>query len=822
MRFLSPGKLDAILFSAGLMLLWAIALPTFICWDLTDEYRPIGLSLVGLCGLLGMLMGMASIAGSPSRYTRAECWIAWLSCPVMGLVLFWSARTMRIWDRQLAPLFPRAILDLEWLGWRGASVLMAAFVLGAVIVFVTQWIANRIVKRLVNKGVTRSGGMISVAVVLFVLASGRNLWNPWMHANSWRMGDIVLPGLKWMIPFVLVSAVVAPALMLSRTRSFWTRFALASCWLGGLLAAGVSYVAARNPNPRLPSVAVGCFCLGVLIPLILLSPKSVEATVEAGNPPLPDPQTRKKVCWLGAGLSVVLVLAAIVLVSRYDVKSLVTCPTNRWSTARQMQSFRTDSGTDFYGDVDGLNGSFHIRFSDQSDPNYLDRFQSFPMATYFKCKGMNTRINCSALQTIVFGRGVSLQDSVVTGQQISDLAQGGARLNCKDVKLIPSDSISQVPGNTLLLGLDGYQAGQISEFLTGVEAASPLSNLYVSNSEINLDDWKSLVRVAQTCSVSLHQSLLPEDLMERWQLKEGESISSMSLGQLKNQQSLNLKFAQNTDAIVSFLPAAEVQGNGLEDKIYQDYWGMLLLAGHRIESVQDRYETLALPRTQGTPSFRKSFLELARQNHWLVSESVSGSLESFYFPSYVPKLVADLRQFPEVKRISFDDSWVSSNRNYFRDAGLVSLDDLKTFTQLESLYLPVRVEPRDLAFLSKMPNLRELAISPRREAVNRPGFEQCLSLESLTLLNSPSRQVLLELVKIPTLKNLTIVDFGYQFSNPQSQAALRKRFQGVEVEFVPVHLYRPEPPDEFREHRKRCRERIRQKHSEGLDTISKD
>ena len=234
------------------------------------------------------------------------------------------------------------------------------------------------------------------------------------------------------------------------------------------------------------------------------------------------------------------------------------------------------------------------------------------------------------------------------------------------------------------------------------------------------------------------------------------------------------------------------------------FWTFVLWAGNLAGDVKREYAALGSTTTMDAADIRKRFEAF----DWIMS-TANDEVQSVYFPGVFHQLLVDLTHFPALKRLSLDAQWVKKAEGFgLANFAKVDLGPLGALPGLEELYLPADVEPIDLGFLGKMSNLQYLQISPRRSKLGLPGFEQGKSLKKLTLLNSPSRQVLGEVQMIMTLEELTIVDLRYQFVDPKVAAKLIAMFPNVKVTVVDSVEYRANTTQEFRDHIEQVKQEI--------------
>jgi hypothetical protein len=806
-RFLSwfrAGRNDPILFLVCLLVLASVALPSLIVMDVVwfnGRWNVVeNGTLIGLSAIAGLLVGLSAIFANPRSFSRFDRWLSVLGVVLMVVLLFWSANLSSVWGgKQLEEITWRNS-GTSWLGWSGVGLLVGIFIVVAVVVAIADWLSRRLTARIGSYKLTRTRGLVAIAAVLFVFALIRNIFG----AVFSNMEEVPKAIEMTLVGGGIACGVLIPVLVTNRIRSFWYRAIWAGLLCGFSASILIMVFSSEQHDPTFQNFGAGAFFGFLAIALTVVPPVGNKQQVPTEATETSSEQVSKKALgdWspIGSVLLLLTMVGSVLFVYLYEPVTLMSVGSaSRWELARKMRKLNCEPNVDFFGVAFSNQNSNYsnitIHFSADSNPNFLNQLEGFTVLASLTIVGVTPEINLSSLSKLQLSQ-LSLKESQIDQKQLQYLTNSNSYLQMDNVNYEGS-SQSVTPNLNGWWTIQGSEPGEISQLLGAVTDFKGAGNISLHECECDLGDWKELVRASQECQLRIGDTSFPRDLFDHWEQQEGETLRSMSIYRMSDRnQALRMVF--DTDVRMLF-SALQLEPDVPAIMNSESYWPMLLIAGDRT-GLEARLEQIGIRRGEGPAAFEVDLTAAAIENSWSMAESDSGTIESFYFPGVTKQLLGDLTGLPQLKRLSLDWRWIDENTFPVENLKQYDTSSLGNFTALESLQLPSNLEPRDLLFLGKLTRLRELQISPNREAVNKPGLEQCTSLRKLTLLNTPSGQVLKEVKQLKMLEELVILDLGYQLQDPKVVAALRAKFPQVKVTIVKVTDYQGFPTKEFEAH----------------------
>ena len=785
---------DSIVLSVVILILLSIALASV--FDVGNFYRTtsVGLSECLLGGFLGTLAGLSFIVGSPRHYRKFDR-VFVLAGIVSSVVAFaWAGRLNGIWNVASTFGLERQFALKYLTGWQGLCWLLAFSVLAVFVFWISHWVTRRVVKLGRRLEITRVRFLILIAVVLFAGS---------VIKNSAEYFEVMLRREVrqwiWLLPVSCFAAGIAVCgICMCHCRNFWLRGMIALIFGTVMAALGYYAVTIADMDP-IPAAFLMLFPIAFVVPLTLIRPiNSAESSQRVGDENSNSPREEKQWGILWSGTAIIALLLGVFTVQQFDINTLLSRQANRWSVAHHMRKLKSEVASSVSAVCSDQFSYFSISFDKESSSDDLKKFESFPVAATFEMENLNSSIDCD-LSLDVSPNFAILRNSEVSAKQLVDLNRAFPSMHVDNLKF--DDSVEEASLNPGFSGwmIDGRHPGEIAFLLSRVNDFSGIGMLNIHSSTCNLDDWHQIVRASEQCQVLIAATQLPNEIIDSWRPAKGQSLANMKITCEDDQFEIARLLVLETDANVS--PIKRLSEDGMEN----EFWAMALAAGHGLTEVERNYVQTQDGLIKDVENIRDRF----ESNGWIVASSKK-SVESIYFPGVTQMMLEDAAHFTELKRLSLDNQWVHPASGVgIADDEFSSLRTLGKIAELEELYLPVGTKPVDLEFLGKLKELKHLQITPRRAMYDLPGFEQCQSLESLTLLNSPNEQVLGELKAIKSLRKLTIVDFLYRFSGPGADARLVAAFPNVDVTIVSPVNFRTKPTEEFLKHRDKVEKELR-------------
>lgn len=796
------GRNDPILLSVVVLTLFAIALP--VTFDLQEfgQRNAQGTFFTVLGGLAGTLFSLALILGSPNSYRASDRKFALGGSLLMLAALFWSMRMLGSVDPELVGFQFFGIFQSYWMGWRGFLLLWGGFLAAALTFWIGQKIFDLLSQKLKGFDFDRSRVLVVIAGLLFVAAVIRNI------VSSFPTHPRMLLGEGGLLDQVVVSlgvlfGVIIPGIWVSRITSIFRRLLGVICLIALFAGLGLAYVVSNVYNPRWILTSLVVFSFAFSLPLVLVRPdrrfaNRADGKKSASETPVRAGTSHKVWNPMWSGTALFVLLASIICVYRYDIKTLFTMQTDRWEAARKMRVLSSDSTAEFSGASFDVGSHFAIRTNQETPADYFDKFRDVGTPVAFVLQDLNTSIDCNPISD-TRPNSVVVMNSRISPQQLEDLARNTRHLSTYNVQMNLNDSEGFEPVAPKVSGAwhiaDDRRPGQVALMLKAVNDFSQIGGISINNVKINLEDWEQVVRAATQCQLDIGHVQFEEGVLDRWHPQSGQTLKELVVYFDRKQRQEALKLLLKSDAQVRYRDAIF-----LRDR--ETFWSLVLLAGNQFSDTKLGYRILSRNR----PSTGEEVRDRFEKFDWVLASS-DGVAESVYFPGCFDRVLNDLVNFSSLKRLSLDTRWVNEEAGINFKASSVDLGTLGVLTQLEELYLPADAESEGLGFLSKLTQLKKLQIATTRFRLGQTGFEKCQSLKSLTLLNSPSNKTLAEIKSIKTLEELTIVDFGYRFNGAGSIAKLEAQFPNVKISIVDPVNYRANVTQEFRDHCARVRQR---------------
>ncbi len=324
-------------------------------------------------------------------------------------------------------------------------------------------------------------------------------------------------------------------------------------------------------------------------------------------------------------------------------------------------------------------------------------------------------------------------------------------------------------------------------------------------------DWSEVARASQATNVTI-KGQLPTDLTpEQMGLAHERLLVESNYSLLDGENSLSVDL-QNwlLHSRVSFAFSFR---NSTIDRSNLD-WDLIYAFPRRFR--------FAIGNSN--PNFG-DLLGASESNHFVFERDPNGNPIGVCLPlGESQQQVSDLT---ELKTLSFDECWVQQRLS---NAQARPLMDLTGLTKLEHLAFSESTLISHLDFLLGMKSLKYLQI-PNVDRTIQPGigFDLCPSLESITILGIPDAISVQEFQRLPSLKQLTIVDvFGkFEDENPDSidpdvntsssptskdyLQSLTDKLPNVQIVLVPDEEFSPQLPVAFQQHLDSRKSALREK-----------
>ncbi len=794
-RFLWPKASDLPVVSICLFLLVAIAIPELLQLPHGRNSRFEQLTISDLLVRLSPLTVFAiAIGATLGVFNRAQLrenrW--WF---IAILAIFFGVAVLLRWQSLLQFRATTPSLAIPGLPtvWLLQVVIFLVAWLSTRLCFIWRGMSHRMARPMEGRQINRTRVLICFMIVMYLIYLATNLLPKQSGTtefqlsldNSWIW---LLAGLVGV--FVLSSV---PALI---AESFKTPI--------GLLVLAVFFVIVAT-------IALGIFSfesLYFVIPLSLITIGMLISGKWYRN--LPSNTARPLIgsLWsLGlVGITITIFVAAM----RYDLTTLIASGMTDLQTARIIRQLKTQRGVEarcastWELRASGIEGE--IILQPTAAPNCFASLNGYANPVFFGLTRLTPEIETRYFQNLS-KNFVWLTDSVVSIEQIGDLANGTRYLNLENVRFVESTASVERPiftASSRIIFCAKFQPGEASKLLAKIDEKSFKGRFrFTDCSPFSSEDWQQIFWKSQFFPITIDQSPTPDvveivlsDNLSRSLTVNGEALGIGEIFRLAIDSSLAIELSRST----------------VDDRVF---WEILFASSGSTWNFGFRGKVTEM--ADGLD--RDAYLAFIKSTHLLFDIDESDSPRGLWMPWNGASMIPKISEFTELEILSFDSDWLPSlqTQAHFRPQ-ISDLTDLGQLIKLKRLEFSDVVCPADLSFLQTMPDLEYLRLDVSFNGVREVdcGFEAkfCPQLKTLVIAGRPTKALALEIAKLANLKSLTVVELEGVNSLTAEQ---REEFEAlIGSRISPIYVlgseYEPTPPPEFMAHRQRVIQQLREKY----------
>ncbi len=411
-------------------------------------------------------------------------------------------------------------------------------------------------------------------------------------------------------------------------------------------------------------------------------------------------------------------------------------------------------------------------------------------------------------------------------QRLATTAFCGGRATTEQL----SDVFSQPVGNAVFYGGDVVDGGvpfhpesiakivfadqgsgdlNVGNILAAFASFDKVNSIHIQLN-VRSNDWAEIARASQTTNVTI-RGRLPTDLTPGQMGLAEESLSSEFEFPQQRHDTVSTELRNwllhSRVSIASSAPGPTADSSSI-------IWNLMFAFPHRFR----------ISFVKSIPKFG-DLLDPSESNHFVFERDSEGNPIGVCLP--LGESQQQISGLAELRTLSFDERWVQQQIERLGDRPLA---DLSRLTKLENLAFSDSTPITQLDFLRGMKSLKHLQI-PNVDRTIQPGigFDVCPSLESITVLGIPDAISVQEFQRLPSLKQLTIVDvFGeFKDENPDSidpdvntsnsptskdyLQSLTDKLPNVKIVLVPDAEFSPQLPVAFQQHLDSRKSALREK-----------
>lgn len=342
--------------------------------------------------------------------------------------------------------------------------------------------------------------------------------------------------------------------------------------------------------------------------------------------------------------------------------------------------------------------------------------------------------------------------------------------------------------------------GQLAQAFAKVERFSGISKIDIKRSRLSEEDWLVLGRITSAYGVPVQVSAysFPDGFIDQWVQQQSGSLARMTVQKIldaqgKHELGVYWKMAQGTDITFG---TETLRTSGLKgESLWNAAWALRLINDFHCRSLLLKYATLEA-------ADREELTQYLRSGNWVMEEDEFGNPVSLYWPFLVRS--EDLKRFAELvelRRLFLCPEWVNLGVIKWE----TDLSSIAALVNLEELRISPWIRPTNLSFLDELPNLRVLELTVGNKSLNSFSLQHAHALEELILYGVPNERVFRELIKVKSLKKLTIVETESVagFDPKKAEKFLKVRRPDLELEFFSPGVYWASHSEEFQQHRQK-------------------
>ena len=506
---------------------------------------------------------------------------------------------------------------------------------------------------------------------------------------------------------------------------------------------------------------------------------------------------------LGLAMTMFTILIATIL---FDLSTLIGTRLTDLQAARVVRQLSTLRGVEaslnsyWETGAPSLDGTLTIHPS--ANPNCFALLDKFVLPTTIHFDGLNATIDCKYLKNLVKSSWMLL-DSEVTLAQLENLAAGTSYFSIRRSRIV--DHVPITSETDLFASCSGVdcielETGEAAKLLASIDGNIFKGSVALSYCRIfSPNDWQQILIQSRYFGVSVDQIPPPEVL-------EVIATENVTRSLEINVNGLDLSdrdlFRLADSSLTIDLQTAAEKVHLLWDILFVSRnpnllrWGKIPIL-NRID--------------------KSTFLSFVKSAHLLFE--VEGSPRGLWIPTEGIGLIPRIAELTELEILSFDSDWLPSLPTPTYSVPQISdLTDLGQLIKLKRLEFSDAVCPADLSFLRTMPDLEYLRLDVSFTGVREVdcGFEAkfCPQLKTLVIAGRPTKALALEIAKLAALESLTVVESEGVNSFTAEQREEFQTLLGSRIRpiYVLGSAYEPNPPPEFKAHRQRVIEQLRDKY----------
>ncbi len=710
-----------------------------------------------------------------------------------------------------------------------AGQVLSTFVLYKVAVLILQ----RVRQKLIQFEVTRTRLLISIALVMFVVATMKNLFGEQM---SWLrlfyyLGHTLLVCFFW-VPLILGAI---PGFILCEIRRGWI---CTVCLLGyfgtlwvAILSMGGTYDLISIETLQMTMYGVGFVGCG-----ILLRPASTQLsdqnTSQPSSPVVPG-------IWpsVWGWLTVLFAVGLIGIGQLFDVGLLVGWPKNRWEVAYNVRKIERRHKTNLNAAFDVWSNTAYLYLEVEMTPTtdsriFDDIAYELPFVASVALRGVSPETDISALAKLTqWSAGV--RDSQLSVAQVQQLSTKTSMLSFCNVSVVGPSVGEFGDGIKLHFHSDLDEQTPIDvtiKSLADTQFAGAINFQFVQP-ELLKDCWQDIARLSQTAKLSIVINHLESEKKLKQVLSTIPThlkYKDLEIG-LYRERIANLPFYLDDqwriilETQIAFAQNFNSSTISFSEDHAKEYWKAVMISN------SPRQWGVSTLRTMTLPDSQVEFDKWVRDSHLLFGADLVAEKGGFaprgglLVPVYDARAIKLASGHSGLEVLSFDDRWlpaITGAIDISNPPTSVELCSLSKLASLRELYLPSGIQFSDLSWMKGMNNLDriELDVETPPQVNKRPtfGFKAafCPKLKNVTLRGTPPIGLVQELAKLNDLQQVTFVNVDLVDPAHPSRIQVDKIFNngnGVQLNFE-LPLKRDSfGTEDFRRHRERLRFEVRRK-----------
>ncbi len=783
-RLLCPNRVDAMWLVVGLQVLCMVASVTLPMQYRFFDYRDPQVWQLLVCSVGGVWLAVAAALSWRS--------VQWSRTIVVLLATVAASLVFGLWLLSLgADGFETAE---SWLGtfddsWRTPAELLFEFgkgVAAITVLAVVVWGTNRLLVgagRWAGRGThvgyvkeNRSRVLIFVAIALFVLAAANNLRAEFFPGPTLVSLDSMTAAM--LLP-VVVTGYLLVCFWFSRCmsqRGLWLQKVISLC-IVGVFAFYVSTQLAHRWGP-----------LGLVSSVIGFVSFFLSLVAVGGGE---SPKPLRPHCWPSLwGAAIGIVMAGVAMIP-WTIDLTVIATSGDWQLARDARLVTIESEgrlriSTYWGSSTSI---WTCDLTGDAPDDVLGVLRGRKVDG-LQLVGIGPKTDLSGIQS----QGMPLlllKNARVTGDQMEALMSVGRLDIAGDFKwesLPDHDSPLTLPGLVMIYGPEGT----FGELLRGFEGrqGGGLIQLY---DQANQADWDAVCKTPAGYKVYFN----------------GSVNRDVDFADAKNHDLKNVTIQFGSDGlersvVLDLLSHSNVRMYTYElSSLTTKSWFELLF--YRGSSFDYRdMEFMVLDARSANRDL--TFAELLDDLGLVFSRDAAGNVTGVIVPQ-----CAGLKETVELdflKRLSFDSDWIVPDfEGPVMATGPVDVGYLARLKNLEELWFDSHFVPLNLEFLARMKSLKRLQIvAVDRNVTGAVGFDACPTLESVAFFGWPDGKTILELLQIPNLQRVSVIDDGGSLSGVMTEDQLRRALGEIELVVLKgtdVERRVPEDFKQFRENRRK-------------------